>query len=388
MSSSEWEFVLALPNLRIAPDRDPGDSSQFPSGITLDSDVVAITGGEDRIVTQIRSESSPVNQILSSFRDEYGNGYIPAVMLARKAAPDKLKHDAGAFNDFRNAVAMSMVLPGKAAHAVSGGNMRPTWADTFDFHPALVGKLGNVIIQSPALNNLVGPDLLYLSPSPSISVHSFGLYPDRFLYRCLGREWRRRYVRPARNDLFSRRLFRSLEVAYQAASVGVKSYGSSVEYGTQIALWVSAIEILAWALKGKANLSTVFELLDRVQIGGGLQHRRYRTTWREEPFRLNAVQHCYLLLYGARNHFLHGNPVSFTTLLARRPGKRLSLPQIAPLVYRYALKGYLSQRYALTDTFKHMARDILELVDESSYEEAVAQLMGLKAPRRRSRIRR
>jgi hypothetical protein len=285
-SNQVWEFVLALPNLRISPDRDPGDEAQFPTGISLDSDAVVITGGEDPAVLEIRRNSPAVEQILSSFRNEYGTAYVPAVMLVRKAAPDKLKRDAAAFTDFRNAIGMSMVLPARAAYALGNGNTRPNWADTFDFHPVQVGQRGNVVIQSPALTNLVGDDALFLSSSPSISVHGYSLHPDRYLCRCLGREWRRRYLKPARNDLYSRRLFRSLEVAYQAASVGVKSFGSSVEYGTQVALWVSAIEILAWAQADRANLGTVIKLLEKAPVRGSPAHRRYKVKWRTKSFAL------------------------------------------------------------------------------------------------------
>ncbi|HEX9130573.1 MAG TPA: hypothetical protein VF850_15515 [Gemmatimonadaceae bacterium] len=165
----------------MSPDRDPGDDSHFPSGISLDGDAIVITGGEDPSTLRIRKESPAVEQILSSFRNEYGTAYVPAVMLVQKVAPDKLKRDAAAFTDFRNAVAMSMVLPGRAAYALGSGNTRPNWADTFDFHPAQVGQRGNVVIQSAALTNLVGDDALFLSSSPSISHHGYSLHPDRYL---------------------------------------------------------------------------------------------------------------------------------------------------------------------------------------------------------------
>ncbi|HEX9130571.1 MAG TPA: hypothetical protein VF850_15505 [Gemmatimonadaceae bacterium] len=122
----------------------------------------------------------------------------------------------------------------------------------------------------------------------------------------------------------------------------------------------------------------VIKLLEKAPVRGSPAHRRYKVTWRGQVFRLNAIQHCYGLLYDARNHFLHGDPVSFTTLLPRRKTKTLSLPRIAALIYRYALVGYLSERYKRTETMKNIGRDILEMVDESSYEQAVAHLLGLK----------
>src|SRR4051812_30467640 len=108
--SADWEFVLTLPNLRLAADRDMNDELEWPQGIDLRSGLVRLVGGEDAVVRTLRSQDASVEHILSSFRDEYGSAFIPAVLLVRNDAPATLKTSAAAFNDFRNAVAVMMIL--------------------------------------------------------------------------------------------------------------------------------------------------------------------------------------------------------------------------------------------------------------------------------------
>jgi hypothetical protein len=375
--TSAWQFILAMPNLRLSSDRDPGDSFQWPSGIDLGSGVVSVMGGDDPPIRELRADNQAVDSILAAFRDEYGASYVPAVLVARTDAPESLLNNAAAFTDFRNGVALSCILRGRASTVGGNGRLDPSWADTFDFHPAQVGCRGNVVVQSPALLNLIVDDELHFAPSPAIPVFALALHPDQYVYRCVGREWGRRYLRPGRNDSFSRTLFRSLEVAFQAASVGTKSFGSAVEYGLQVASWVSAIEILAWPSARHADYGAVAKLLRLVELPRDLRHKRYTISWKKQRQRVGAVEWCYWLLNKARNDFLHGNPVSFKTLLAKSRGEDFALSRVAAILYRYALVAFLGQRYRRTiASTSDFDRLILEIVDERSYEEALRSLLG------------
>ena len=115
--ASDWEFVLALPNLRLPLERDDGDAALWPGGIDLGSGMVSLFGGEDMITRTVRVESSQVEHILGSFKDENDVGYAPAALLVRKDAPVSVRESMSAFTDFRNAVAISMLLPGRCAAA-------------------------------------------------------------------------------------------------------------------------------------------------------------------------------------------------------------------------------------------------------------------------------
>lgn len=376
--ANDWEFVLALPNLRLPPTRDLGDNNRSPNTIDLGSDVVCLMGGEDHAVLEARRATPQLEQILGSFRDELGTAYVPAALFVRKSAPRRLRTSAPAFNDFRNAVAISMILPARCAAVRGSGSLSPIWSDTFDFHPAQINPNGRVILQSPALLNVVDDDPLHLTASPAIPVFSYALYADSYLYRCFGREWRRRYATPARDDRFSRSLFRSLEVAYHAASVGVKTFGSTTEFGTHIALWVSAIEILAWPARRHADLPSILDFLERAPSDRILKRRRFRLNVNKKRRSMNAIQRCYYLLYKARNQFLHGNPVSNRTLVGRTRGKRVGLLRLAALVYRYALISYLGGRYARAGMgTRGIGRWVLEEVDSNQCDEGLRTQLGL-----------
>jgi hypothetical protein len=62
---------------------------------------------------------------------------------------------------------------------------------------------------------------------------------------------------------------------------------------------------------------------------------------------MSAVRRGYELMYDARNDFIHGNPVEWGTLLSQTGAGRVNLYQLAPLIYRAALVGYLARRYAM-----------------------------------------
>ena len=382
---AEWEFVLALPNLTLRAGRQLWDPTQWPDGIDFGGRVVAIMGGDDDAVTRIRHGNYAVDCILRSFKDEHGSGYVPAVIVLHHVYGAALRANASAFNDFRNAVALCFVLRGRSATARGYGSQDPTWGDVFDFHPAQISSTGRVILQSPALNIMIGDGAksLNLGPSPAVSVFTSKLHVDHYLYRALGLEWQRRYVKPANNTRYSRTLFRALEVAYHACSVGVKSFGSAVEYGTQIALWVSAMEILAWPTNQRADLFKVFDLLERAPANRALTRRSYRAKWGGQKRSINAIQRCYRLMYSARNHFLHGDPVSFRTLMGKSGATDFALPRVASLVFRYALVAYLRDRHLRAeDNPSFEDSDLFEMIEDQNYDEALAEVLDLTLKKR------
>jgi hypothetical protein len=216
------------------------------------------------------------------------------------------------------------------------------------------------------------------------------LYPDRYLLRSFDRAWTRRFCGKAKTDGFADRLFRSLDVAYQACAIGAKNEGSINEYGIQVALWVSAIEVLAWPDKQHADLESVLLLLDKAALDEQDRKRRYQATLKnprtrkKESRRVSALQRAYIYLYRARNRFLHGNPVSASTLLTLNRGERVGLPRVAAVVYRAALVAYLDSRYPKRITsIEELRERIGESAEDSTYGEALAELFGYKRTRMR-----
>jgi hypothetical protein len=375
-----WEFLYVFPNLVLPDEFQEHQVGVWPSGLTLGSEVLAIVGAGDDRVSQIRQEVTAVNQLLGSFRTEIGDPFNPAVLIARSSAPERLKYRAEALVAFRNAIAVSVILRGRADAVRGTGGMSPTWADTFDFHPAQVSRTGRLVFLSPALQSLIGTDkALQLSPWPHLAQEGRRVWPDAYLYRVLGEEWCRQYERKKAPDAFGRSLFRSLEVAFSACSVGAKNEGSIHDNGLQVALWVSAIEILAWPKERHASFSRVLSLLREAPVHRALRVRRYRVKMKskQKPLRVNALERAYTYLYLARNRFLHGNPVSPSLLFTRSRTAPAAIPRIAAVVYRSALAAYLNQRYPVVSrTLEEEAVRPNETFSHHGYSRALAESFG------------
>lgn len=375
-----WEFAFVVHNLAIphpSNDRTPGE---WPRGISVVPEVMAIVSQRDERVEAIRASTPAVEQILRSFRDEHGKSYDPAVMIVSKAFPQKLRNDLEAFVACRNATAVSCLLRSRAALASGHGDPPATWSDTFDFHPAQVGGSGRMILQSPALLSLVSDTAsITLGPSPHVALAGRRLWADAYLMRALGAAWRRRFIKSHKGSQFTRSLFRSLETAYQACAIGAKNSGSIHDYGLQVAQWVSAIEILAWPSQRHANLEAVLALLAAYPTRREVRRKRYRAKVRGRPTYLSAPQRAYAYMYRARNRFLHGNNVSSASLMTLAHSKPAPIPRIAALVYRAALVAYLDQRYPKKiETLRELAERSDEMFDDSNYDEGFANVFGFE----------
>jgi hypothetical protein len=343
--ATEWDFAFALYNLRLPLSDNPLDRWTWPDGIDLATGTVAIVSGDDPRVAAIRAERNEVEAILSSFRNYSGERYTPAVLITRRDAPESVTRDLTALLSFRNAVALSFVLRGRAAGAKGSVGDAPTWTDTFDFHPLQVSRSGRPVVQSPALLDLIRTEKpANFSPSPHTGVHTARrLWCDGYLYPTLGSEWKRCYLSPAQDDAYGRALFRSLEIAYQASSLGGKTHHSMHDFGVQIALWVSAMEILAGP---KADAKRVVALLGNATLPPRFRKQRFTSrVLGEERSDLNIYQFIYAALNRTRNDFLHGNPVTWESLKATAGDKTAALPRLAGVLYRSALVSYLERSY-------------------------------------------
>ena len=378
MSKAEWEFGFVLPNLVLPSELSDTNPGAWVNGIAIGSAPIAIVRNGDPRVVAMRRESAAVRQILESFRDEYGKAYGPALLILRKDAPETIRHSLETIVAFRNLVAMSIVLPGRAAVAKGGGSSAITWSDTFDFHPAQVGRSGRMVLQSPAVTSLVSDtDKLRLTHSAYVKPEGRRIWPDHYLLRAMGRAWLRRFAGNYATESFGDRLFRSLEAAYQASAIGAKNEGSLAEYGIQVSLWVSAAEILAWPERKHADLEAVLALLRKYPSRPSSRKRRFRLRLRKKTVKLDALQRTYVQLNRARNAFLHGNPVGYGDMIVGRGEERMGLPRVAALVYRAALVAYLDRRYPKEIcTMRELGERSDELFGDSAYEEALARLYG------------
>lgn len=390
----EWRIAYALPNLALPP-RTPGEeptASVFDlakAPITLGSEDVTIVPATDPRVLLIERAFPATRRFIRGFRDMWGARIEPAVLIYRDGVslPERLGE---ALISFRNAVALSTILFGKAKF-LKGGSPEVSWSDTFDVYPGTLDDKGRLGINTAAARILNWgriPAPFHGVSAPHIARAGKILQHDQFLYRALGAEWRRRFVRPTRKDRFGQVLFRSLQVAMHAAAVPIKNQGSIYDFGVQLGLWVSALEILARWSKDNANEDVVLDLVAKAAwVEPKLQRPRYTIRRQKDSRRVNAIQYACHVLYHARNDFLHGNPVRLGRLKLRPDEEGVALPAVAAIVYRAALAVYLQPRYTLKlRDLKESPSAAWEGVNKAEYEDAMMEVFGLESssPSRRS----
>jgi hypothetical protein len=145
----------------------------------------------------------------------------------------------------------------------------------------------------------------------------------------------------------------------------------------QVALWISAFEILAHPGKaGRSDLGSVIRLIDN---NSGplteLSERRYRIAiGKNKRYSVSLAGKLYKRLYDARNMFLHGNPLSTTSLRASDSPKAKLLTMAAPLLYMRALRAVL--RVESEKEWDDLA--IQEFADYTNADEALLVVVGKK----------
>jgi hypothetical protein len=248
---------------------------------------------------------------------------------------------------FRNAIALSAVLHNRS---LRGNPVGPTWTDSFDHHPAEITLDGKrVDVLTPAvrswglpLKNLV---ITRDTGLPLAELRS----GDDMLAVWLGRAWRQTYF-SKRRVRRGRQLFRSLELAYLAASMRSRNYSSLHEAGVSTILWVSAIEALASPPERKVHRldgHTLVAEYDWGEFQPRLQAKRYRIIEKggatKKFRRVDLTTKIYDHLYAARSKFVHGDRVNSRLLLpfGNRPAP--TLLALASTVYRTALAAYLQR---------------------------------------------
>lgn len=326
----QWALICALPNLTL---REP-----------VEAPYVALVPYSDNRVQTLLAGSLSAKRLLDCFVDQSGRRVVPSALLMRGDAPAKVR-TADALIAFRNSAALSAVLMGWASVRAGGSPMNPLWSDVFDFHPATPGKDGSLVIHTAAQLAYVSPDAPYMGmTSPHTGSMFIPATFDRPLLCSLLRAWERRFLRPGLDDWDSRRLFRSLQVAYQAVSVPIKNEGSLYEWGVVVGLWVSALEVLAHPRDKdqKVQQTHVMDLLGRITWADSRlnAHRYVARLSKNRRIKVNLVQRLYKELYDARNAFLHGNPVTKRRLVPLGRQHAPFLVQLAPVIYGAALMAY------------------------------------------------
>lgn len=340
-SGDKWEVFAALPNI-VLP--DPATSNTV---LNVEVRDIAMVRSKDQRVVEARRRSPPVEHLVSGFRTHTDEAYEPAVIIYRADAPATVKGPA--FIDFRNAIALSIVL---RSWSTESANNSLLYSDTFDIFPAYPTDSGRLLIITPATKSLYALGVKFLAtPSPIGCLTPRYLAQDDYLARALAVFWCRCY-QDGRTDRFSRSLFRSLEIAYAAAAAPMRHNTTENEWGINLALWVSAIEVLAHprahSRTGNVDQEEALRFLATYQWESKRLDAPRRTIWPrgkgKPPLRVNAIQSAYHSLYKARNAHLHGDKVLKRVMFPFKRAPKTSLVMVAPLIYRTALCAYLQKK--------------------------------------------
>jgi len=255
MNNLEWELIYVLPNLEL---EEP-----------FESEYMAIVPFNDKRLKKIRSINQPQRKLLTGFRTITGKRVKPTALIWRTEAPKSVKRSE-AVVAFRNSLAISCLLYNCAISANSNNLHGPIFSDHFDFSPVTIGRGGGFHISSPAIE-AYGPKLVKFLGLTYPHLPHYRLLktkPDKFLAKKIVDKWRERFVSPAQDSWDTRLLFRSLEVAYQAMVMPFHNYSSLFEYGTNLAVWISTLEILFHKKPGDSvNLRMVCDHLGRHKWG-------------------------------------------------------------------------------------------------------------------------
>ena len=379
----EWEMAFVLPNLRLDPEADDPWVPQIDLGL----DEIAIVSPRDERVQAFTQRFPETGPFLASFRDEQGEQVEPAVLVVRRDVVERMGRTLSPLVSFRNAAALAHLLLGRTREINGNRWSVARWSDSFDFHPASIDLAGSLTLITPAVLSFSLEAKHYnATPSPGIPEVGPRLFSDGYLARALGAEWRRRFVIRRRDDSFGRVLFRSLELAYMASATPLKNQASLHDLGSLVSLWISALEILAHPGPGAIVHQThVIDLLAGYEWHHNvLRAPRYVIRLgKKRRLKGTAIQRAANHLYAARNRFLHGEPVSQDLLQPVLGKQRVALLDVAPLVYRAALEGYLLSRHPRSGSFSDAPDSFFELTLREEYDQAMLRLMGYAGRRHR-----
>lgn len=380
LDDPDWRLYFVLPHLLLPPPAvgAPERFGDYSGGISFGSGWIALVPPEDpRVVAACRAERAAL-QLLSGFTDHHNRPVRVSACVLHRGAPARLQQ-LDAVIAFRNAVALGFLLRGRAMAVDRSGFAGPLWSDQFDFHPATLTDRGRLIIDTPGLRMGFSEKAPFRAmPADGVVPLSGPLYPDGFLCPAFDAAWTQHFESDDGTDRTAA-LFRSLEVAMMAAALPFRNRGALNDHGVHLALWVSALEILAWAHSGAGHASevAVLDMIGAVEWDGKLGTPRHPWKKKGEHRTLTSVQYAAAAMYAVRNDFLHGNRVSPESLLHDTPDGRIAVPVVAALIFRTALVAFLAPPvpFDLSDDADLTAL-VERILESSHYADALRFAIG------------
>ena len=331
----EWLFVHVLPNLSIRQ--------------AIGNEYVAIVPPNDPRIESLIQKHPNLQYFISRFADQFRRPVIPSVLIVRNGIPRTVL-ESDALISFRNIFAICYVVATWQDFLNRGWWLGATgYSDYFAIYPISPDKDYKCFITiSPAMNGLDMPNEFSGQTAPELNGQVHDPQYDHLMFDTLMLEWEKRYIKGKLTNWRTTILFRSLQLAYQASAIPMSNKSTIYDYGSSLALWVSAFEVLVHPKSEQSGLSKVLGLLEQGPLHSRqLCSKSYSITRdsKGNKQRVTLPQKLYHQIYKARNDFLHGNPVTVKHLYPWNKTKRNPLNHFAPLLYKLALISFLHIYY-------------------------------------------
>ena len=245
----DWSPAAVLPNLE--------------GGRGIEGDVIGIVPAEDERVVDFGKAHPNLAEFLSRFTDAFGVPLKPLVLIVRNDVIPKIQ-DIQTIASFRDLASMCAVPYGRAmASLYPNGGRRLSYANSFWLYPWMLGKDQEYLYSTtPAMQGGHVVDQFHGQSSPELPEKDLRDV-DKPLFEALSPVWKRHYL-GKRRVWKHRALFRSLNMAANAAKMPGGMDTTLYDLGRSASLWVSAFEILAHPRTAKSDLKSVYDLMGSV----------------------------------------------------------------------------------------------------------------------------
>src|SRR5712691_8457563 len=243
----EWLFYGLLHNLPV----------KSPVG----NNYISVAPPTDPRVEALRSRSPAFCQFVDGFKDQFQQRAQPGLLLRnRNISPLHEDEDVLAF---RNALAISSITQAWQNYVGYGNQLEYLkYSNYFDIYPYTLAK-DEQLLRTHTASMWGGDDAERFQgqTSPELAgawLRGHETFYDEALFAALLDRWVERYVKQKTGEWSTHALFRSLDMAYRASAMPQLHRDA---FGTNLALWVSAFEILVHPGTGRANLEMVLNIL-------------------------------------------------------------------------------------------------------------------------------
>ena len=376
-----WYPAALLPNFEIT------------GGSSIEAGPAVFASARDDRVRAVSAAHPVFEDLLGRFVNAFERKHDPSVLMFDPSCPD-VHTSVQAMASMRDILSASVVPLARARFLNGRQTGRLCFSNAFDFYPWMIDRqFEDLMMLTPGTRGIddVSDFRGQLSPEFVIPASVGDGDIDHPLFEALVSRWCAFYRRPNTSSR-QRSLLRSLNMAHHAGQLPGNQDTTAYDYGRLIALWVSALEILAHPGTARVGFSDVCDLLEQAQWDArNNRNRAFKIRARSNsPQRRRRVCRVYEILYDARNDFLHGNRIRKRAVYIG--SKRVALHKMGALLYRMALSAFLEvsrpevpsdwERMTFEEKGKHMS-DGMDFSDiQTQFEDAFIGCGKMRPPRR------